>query len=66
MLPSEDFRSKYQEEGVYRWKQEVEAHKMCLDEEELAITIFAFLIPPLVGSIILYILVMRLLPYGER
>jgi accessory gene regulator protein AgrB len=34
--------------------------------EKLTIIIFAFLIPPLVGSIILYILVIHPLPYGEH
>jgi hypothetical protein len=34
--------------------------------EKLTITIFAFLIPPPVESIIFYILVIRPLPYGER
>ena len=38
---------------------------MCLDEEELTIAIFAILIPTLVASIILYILVMRPLPYEK-
>jgi hypothetical protein len=36
---------------------------MCLDEEELAKAIFAILIPTLVATTILYILMMRLLPY---
>jgi hypothetical protein len=36
---------------------------MCLDEEELAMAIFAILIPILVATTILYILMMRLLPY---
>jgi hypothetical protein len=36
---------------------------MFLDEDELAMAIFAILIPTLVASIILYILVMRPLPY---
>ena len=36
---------------------------MCLDEDELTMTIFGILIPTMVASIILYILVMRPLPY---
>jgi len=65
-LVVKDFRRKYQEEEEVRCqKPEVEAFKMCLDEEELIITIFAILIHPLVGSIILYILVMHPLPYEK-
>ena len=64
MLPVEDFQRRYQEEeGVRRQKLEVEAPKMCLEEYELVKAIFAVLIPTLIGSIILYIIVMRLLPY---
>ena len=36
---------------------------MCLDEDELTMTIFAILTPTMVASIILYIPVMRPLPY---
>jgi len=61
----EHLRRHQQEGGVHCGKEEVDTLNMCLDEEELAITIFAFLIPPLVGAIILYILVMRPLPYGK-
>jgi len=66
VLQAEDYRRKHQAEvGGHCQKQEVDTLKMCLDEEELTIAIFAIIIPTLVASIILYILVMRPLPYEK-
>jgi hypothetical protein len=59
-----NYRRKHQAGvGVHCQKQEGGTLKMCLDEEELAKAIFAILIPTLVATTILYILMMRLLPY---
>jgi len=66
VLQAEDYQRKHQAEaGGHCQKQEVDTLKMYLDEEELTIAIFAILIPTLVASIILYILVMRPLPYEK-
>ena len=46
MLQAGDYRRKHQAEaGGHCPKQEVDTLKMCLDEEELNIAIFAILIP---------------------
>jgi len=64
VLQAGDYRRKHQAgAGVHCQKQEADTLKMCLDEDELTMTIFAILIPTMVASIILYILVMRPLPY---
>jgi Na+/glutamate symporter len=55
---------KYQEE-VRRQNLEVEALKMCLEVDELVTFVFATLISMLIGSIILYIVVTRPLPYEK-
>jgi hypothetical protein len=58
-------KEKYQEEEVRHQKLEVEAFKMCLEEDELSKALFAVLIPTLIATTILYILMMRPLPYEE-
>jgi hypothetical protein len=64
VLQAADYRRKHRVgAGVHCEKQKADALKMCLDEDELAMAIFAILIPTLVASIILYIVVMRPLPY---
>ena len=64
MLQAGDYRRKHQVgAGVHCQKQEADTFKMCLDEDELTMTIFGILIPTMVASTILYILVMCPLPY---
>ena len=54
MLQAGDYRRKHQAgAGVHCQKQEADSLKMCLDEGELTMTIFAILIPTMVASIIL-------------
>ena len=66
MLQAADYRRKHRAGArVHCQKQEADTLKMCLDEDELTMTIFAILTPIMVASIILYILVMRPLP-NER
>ena len=64
MPQAADYRRKHQAGAeVHCQKQEADTLKTCLDEDELTMTIFAILIPTMMASIILYILVMRPLPY---
>ena len=54
MWQARDYRRKHQAgAGVHCQKQEADSLKMCLDEGELTMTIFAILIPTMVASIIL-------------
>ena len=64
VLQAGDYRRKHQVgAGVHCQKEEVDTFKMCLDEDELTMTIFGILIHTMVAAIILYILIMRPLPY---
>ena len=64
VLQAGDYRRKHQVgAGVHCQKEEADTFKMCLDEDELIMTIFGILIRTMVAAIILYILIMRPLPY---
>ena len=54
MLQARDYRRKHQAGArVHCQKQEADSLKMCLDKDELTMTIFGILIPTMVASIIL-------------